>query len=171
MTASRHDRLAETYDDSTAKWLVDRADRRYWALYRILDASQSDVRGLVQTRADASQATVSRAINNCDTRALTDPDLLTLGGDLDVESIKQGEYPEEWFEAYRDVLARAVVDRMALKIIAHENKTTPEWAARRFPELVGSHHHVARHWNTAEPKIADETHLNHLESVNIDRWK
>ena len=171
MTASRTDRLAERFSKRAATRLVNRADRRYWALYRTLDASQSDVGELVQSRVDTSQSTVSRVINDGDKRALVDEEFVDLGGKLDAESIREREYPDEWFEAYRDVLARAVTDKVALEIIADQHRPTPEWAARRYPELVGAHHHVARHWGTDEAEIADDSRLTRLDSVNTDRWK
>lgn len=172
MTASRQERLADKFSDRAASRLVNRTDRRYWALYRALDGvSQTEVKQLVDERVDTSQSTVSRVINSGDTRALADGEFLDLAGRLGEESIHLDEYPEEWFETYRDVLARAVADVLALEIIAHEHRPTPEWAAHRHPELVGCHHHVARHWDIDKRQIADDSHLNRLESVNTERWK
>jgi len=171
MTASRIDRLAERFSESGARRFVNRTDRRYWALYRTLDASQTDVAQMVKSYVDTSQSTVSRVINDGDMRALVDEQFVELGGEFDASAIRDRAYPDEWVEAYRDVLARAVTDKVALEIIADEHRPTPEWAAHRFPELVGCHHHVAEHWGWDKTEIADDSHLNHLESVNTERWK
>jgi hypothetical protein len=171
MTATRHDRLAEKFSEDGAARMLNRTDRRYWALYRTLDLSQSEVAAAVFSPVDVSQATVSRAIRKGDTAALVDEDYIQLGGDCDEDGIREEFRPEEWYEAYRDVLASAVTDRAALNVIAHENRVTPEWAARRFPELVGCNHHVAAHFGDEIPEYATEDHLNSLESVNTDKWK
>ena len=170
MTASRFDRLADRYSERVADRLVNQADRRYWALYRTLDLSQSAVKDEVQSHVETSQSTVSRAVKKSDTRALVDGGYLNLGGQLDRESVRDNEYPEEWLEAYRDVLATAVADRMALEIIADVHRFTPEWAAGRFPELVGCNQHVAAYWDVDEREIHHDTHLNDLKSVNTQRW-
>jgi hypothetical protein len=165
------DRLTERFDEDAAERHLRRTDRRYWALYRTLDVSQSDLQEFVKSRVDVSQATVSRAIQNGDMRALTEPDFVELGGEHDEEGVRDRWLPEEWFEAYRDVLASAVTDRVALDVIARDERLTPEWAARRYPKLVGCNHHVADHFGTEVPEYATDDHLNHLESVNTDRWK
>lgn len=170
MTASRVERLAERFSETGAERLVNKADRRYWALYRTLDLSQPEVMEQVKAHVDTSQPTVSRVISKADTRALVDEDFIQLGGTFHRDDLADGGYPDEWFEAYRDVLATAVRDRTALKIIADEHRFTPEWAAKRFPELVGCNEHKARHWDIDEGKIAHDTHLNHIESVNTSRW-
>jgi hypothetical protein len=178
MSKSRVDRLAEKYSRNIAEAEVRKADRGYWALYRTLDLSQTEVKESVITRVDeaeASQATISRAIKEGDTRALTEPEFLDLGGQLPEEwvtgGVRGGPYPEEWLEAYRDALARATVERRALQRIADTHSFTPEWAARLFPELVGCNEQVAEFHRTNEDEIHHDDHLNHLESVNTDRWR
>jgi hypothetical protein len=171
MTATRYDRLADRYGEGTAQWLVERQDRRYWALYRTLDLSQSEVQETVKSYADTSQATVSRATREGDDRVLTEDDYIDLGGGYDIEAIRDEYHPEAWFEAYRDVLATAVTDSAALEIIADDQRLTPEWAAHRFPELVGCHHHVADYFDDDIEDFANDDHLNRLESVNTDKWK
>lgn len=171
MTATRFDRLAERFGESGAGRHLRKVDRRYWALYRTLDVSQSDVQEFVKSHTDTSQATVSRAIRNGDTRALVDEDFIKLGGEYDEEGVREEWRPEEWFDAYRDVLASAVTDRVALETIASDQRLTPEWAARRYPELVGCNHHVAAHFDSKVPEFATDDHLNRLESVNTDKWK
>lgn len=171
MTKSRFERLADRFSERGAERLVTRADRRYWALYRTLDLSQPEVMEEVESRVETSQPTVSRAISKADTRALVDAGFLDLGGQLDPEAISDGMYPDEWLDAYRDMLSRAVVDRMALEVIADEYRFTPEWAAKRYPELVGCNEHVARYFDTAEAEIHRDNHLNGLESVNTERWR
>jgi predicted DNA-binding protein YlxM (UPF0122 family) len=177
MTASRQERIAnelgiEGATDVTAD-IVDRYDRQYWALYRTLDVSQAEVAELFDTRIDTSQSTVSRAIKECDTRVLTEGDLLQLGGDFSTELLSDDlrDEPDEWFEAYRDVLAEATTDRLALNILVDRVKPKREWAARRFPELVGCHYPAARHFGFDDEDIAPVDHLSHLESVNIERWR
>lgn len=171
MTATRFDRLADRFGDRSADKHLRQVDRRYWALYRQLDLSQSEVQQTVKSLVTTSQATVSRAIRKGDTRALVEPDFIELGGDVDEEDLRAQALPEEWYEAYRETLARAVVDRAALEIIASGQRRTPEWAARRYPELVGANHHAAQHYGTQVEEFATDDHLNHLESVNTDRWK
>jgi hypothetical protein len=171
MTKSRFDRLADRFSDAGAERMVNQADRRYWALYRTLDLSQPELIDQVKSYVETSQPTVSRVVSKGDTRALVDEEFIHLGGQLGREAVTDGFYPDEWLEAYRDLLATAVVDRMALEIIAHEQRLTPEWAARRYPELVGCNEHVARSWGIDEDQINRDTHLNHLESVNTERWK
>ena len=170
MTASRFDRLSEQMGEGFAENWLKRTDRRYWALYRTLDLSQSDVMDFVDPRVDTSQATVSRVIRKGDTRALVDPGFLELGGKHSEQGIKEQVYPEEWYEAYRDVLATAVTDKVALETIATE-RATPEWAARRFPELVGCNNHHVPTKGQQLPEEFHETHLTHIESVNPDRWR
>jgi len=176
MTGSRVDRLAaDVPGRKVAEGLVKRADRGYWSLYRALDLSQAEVMDAVSTRADASQATVSRAIKDGDTRALTEPNYLELGGALAEEWVKGGRrgrpYPDEWLEAYRDALARATVERRALRLIADPHKYTPEWAAQLYPDLVGCNLPVAEFHECREQEIHHDDHLNRLESVNTDRWR
>lgn len=177
MTASRQERIAnelgvEEATDVTAD-IIDRHDRRYWALYRALDVSQAEVADLVDTRIDTSQSTVSRAIKECNTRVLTERDLLPLGGDFSPRLLEDDlrDEPDEWFEAYRDVLAEATVDRLALQKLVDRAQPKPEWAARRFPELVGCHYPAARHFGFDEEDIASVDHLRRIESVNIERWR
>jgi hypothetical protein len=146
---------------------VERENQDLWSLYRSLDASQNDVRELVNTIVEPSQSTVSRAIREKEDAVLTDKDAIQIGGtlhggDLDI-------YPDEWLEAYRQVIADAHADLNALSKIIDE-KETPEWAARRFPELVGSAAYKAKRL-PGDVDIADESHLNRLDSVNTDRWK
>jgi len=171
MTASRLDRLSQRFSEGGAEQHLRRVDRRYWALYRTLGLSQSDVKETVKSHVDASQATVSRAIRKGNIRALTEPDFIELGGERDREEVKGEEWPEEWYDAYRDVLASAVTDRTALEIIASDQRLTPEWAARRFPELVGCNHYVANRFGTEVPDFATDNHLTHIDSVNPDRWR
>lgn len=177
MTASRQERIANEmgieHPTNVTADIVDRYDRRYWALYRALDASQAEVAGLVDTKIDTSQSTVSRAIKECNTRVLTEGDLLPLGGDFSTDLLSDDlcSEPDEWFEAYRDVLAQALADRLALNKLVGDRKPKPEWAARRFPELVGCHYHAARHYGTNEKNIASVDHLRHIDSVNIERWR
>lgn len=171
MTATRLDRLADRFSEDAADKHLRKVDRRYWALYRTLDLSQSDVQEFVKTFTNTSQATVSRAIRSGDTRALVEPDFVELGGGFDEEDLPDGSRPEEWFEAYRDVLASAVTDCVALEVIASEQRQTPEWAARRFPELVGCNKHVADYWDIEVLDFATDEHLDGLESVNTDKWE
>lgn len=168
---SRVGRLAERFGESSAEDLVTHMDRRYWALYRTEDLSQSEVMEQVKAFVDTSQPTVSRAISKADRRALVEEDFIQLGGEYESEDLADSGKPEEWFEAYKDVLAGAVRDRMALEIIADEHRFTPEWAAKRFPELVGCNEHVARRWGWDDKEICHDDHLNHLESVNTDKWR
>jgi len=154
------------------------ADRRYWALYRTLDMSQSDVKDAVNTQKfmpDTSQATVSRVIKEGDTRALCDDDFLELQPDLDRDwvdgGIRGGPYPDEWLEAYRDVLATATTHTHALEVIADEHKFTPEWAARLHPNLVGCNVRVAEYHDSPKKSIHHDDHLNHLDSVNTESWR
>jgi hypothetical protein len=146
---------------------VDGENQQYWALYRALDVSQSDVGDLVDAQVETSQSTVSRVIREKETQVLHDGDALDLVGTLDETHVDAA--PEDWQDAYRDTLAEAKADVLALEAIRRVDTPTPEWAARRFPELVGCHKAYAQKAN-CEGEIADDSHLNRLDSVNTDRW-
>ena len=152
--------------ESNQRW-VERENRDFWSLYRSLDVSQNEVRELVNTIVEPSQSTVSRAIREKEDAVLTDKDAIQIGGTLHGEELDT--YPDEWLEAYRKVIADAHVDLNALNEIISE-KQTPEWAARRFPELVGSAAYFVDRL-PGDEDIPDESHLNRLDSVNTDRWK
>jgi hypothetical protein len=68
------------------------------------------------------------------------------------------------------MVAEVQADREALRLIAGVDSQTPEWAARRYPRLVGCHHYKAEQL-PVDVDIADDSHLNRLDSVNTDRWK
>jgi hypothetical protein len=148
--------------------VVTAENQKFWAYYRALDESQSGVKELVDPRAETSQSTVSRVIRQKDDEVLYDDEALDLVGKLEEETVDL--YPEEWLEAYRQVLAEAKADLEALSHIANTTTQTPEWAARRHPELVGCNRHVFDNL-TGETEYTDDTHLNGLESVNTDRWR
>jgi len=187
-TESRADRIAEDLFDGVtpdgelskdqlesmnrgvAENIVEHENKQFWYLYRALaDASQSDVKGLVDPTADTSQSTVSRVIRDKEAAVLDDETALSpIHGDLHEDDTNL--YPEEWLEAYRQVIADAQTDRKALSIIADPETQTPKWAARRFPELVGCHHRKAEKL-PGDVHIADDSHLNRLDSVNTERWK
>ena len=146
---------------------VDLENQDFWSLYRSLDVSQSEVKDVVGTLVEPSQSTVSRAIRDKEEAVLTDPDAVKIGGTLHGEELDI--YPDEWLEAYRQTIADAHADLKALSKIISE-KQTPEWAARRFPELVGCAAYQQRRL-PGDEDIPDESHLNRLDSVNTDRWK
>jgi hypothetical protein len=146
--------------------MVEFENQDYWSLYRSLDVSQSDVREMVSTLFTPSQSTVSRVIREKEDTVLTDEEAIQIGGSLHEEDLDY--YPDEWLDAYRQVLADAHADLNALSKIA-SMKETPEWAARRFPELVGCARDRADRLPGNE-EIPDDSHLSHLESVNTDRW-
>ena len=76
---------------------------------------------------------------------------------------------DEWLDAYRKGLADSKANSMSLKAIESE-KPTPEWAAKRYPRLVGCNRHF--HSNLpGDGEIADDSGLNRLKNVNTDRWK
>lgn len=176
---SRQDRLMEKYaledeSEEVEEWqrslvegMVDRENQRLWALYTALDVSQREAKEIVEPDAETSQSTVSRVIRDKDDAVVHDEDALDLVGHVHEDDEC---HPDEWIDAYRQVLADAKVDLMALRRISSHEEQTPEWAARRFPELVGCHHHVAEQL-PAEEQTADDSHLNRLDSVNTDRWK
>lgn len=157
----------EEWQRSLVEGMVDTENQRLWALYRALDVSQREVKEMVDPAVETSQSTVSRVIRNKNDAVVHDEDALDLAGHVheDDES-----HPDEWLDAYRQVLADAKADLIALRrIITHEAET-PEWAARRFPELVGCHHYFADQLHE-EGEVVDDSHLNRLDSVNTDRWK
>lgn len=160
---------AEGWAENSAERVVNRENEKFWYLYRALDdASQSDVRELVDPRVETSQSTVSRIIRDKDDSVTHDVDALTpLHAHYEEETLDV--LPDKLLEAYKDVIAEAHADWLALTKIAAPTQPTPEWAARRFPELVGCHHYLAK--QTGETDIADESHLNQLDSVNTERWK
>lgn len=147
--------------------VVSNENQKFWAYYRALDESQSGVKDLVAPRVDASQSTVSRVIRQLDGEVLHDDEALDLVGYLEEETVD--EYPDEWLEAYRQTLAEAKADLEALKQLANWEEKTPEWAARRHPELVGCSRQMCEQL-PADGECADDSHLNGLESVNTDRW-
>ena len=160
----------EATNRAVAEIIVDDENEQFWYLYRALaDASQSDVKDLVAPTADTSQSTVSRVIRDKEDAVLHDKEALsTVHGSLHEEDVEL--YPEEWLEAYKQVIADAQADRKALSLISSPDAQTPEWAARRFPELVGCHHQKAKKL-PGDVDIADDSHLNRLDSVNTERWK
>jgi hypothetical protein len=176
MPKSRFDRLEEQHGESLAEDLLREYDGKYWALYRATDLSQEEVMNAVRSSVGTSQSTVSRVAKEGDVRALTDPEFVDIGGSF---GSKDGfdDYPEEWLEALRDVYARALADRFALDLIVESDRPTPEWAAKRFPELVGCYHYYDRKiserfdMDYEASKNVQESHLSHLESVNTERWK
>lgn len=146
---------------------IDSENQEFWALYSALDVSQSEVKDLVAPAVETSQSTVSRAIREKDETVVHDETALDLAGKLHEDDVDT--YPEEWLDAYRQVLAEAKADVLALWVISAAEKETPEWAARRFPELVGCHQYRAdRFTENVDP--VDDSHLNRLESVNTDQW-
>lgn len=146
---------------------VDYENQDFWSLYRALDVSQTEVKEIVNTMVEPSQSTVSRAIREKEDAVLTDEDAIQIGGTLRAEELEI--YPDEWLEAYRQVIADAHADLNALSKIIGE-KQTPEWAARRFPKLVGSAAYQLKRL-PGDEDIPDESHLNRLDSVNTDRWQ
>jgi hypothetical protein len=149
------------------QFIVDKENADIWALYRSLDVSQSEVIDMLTMLAEPSQSTITRVIREKDKEVLTDAEAVQVGGSFFKEDL--GAYPDEWLEAYRQTVADAHTDLHALSKIA-DTQETPEWAARRFPELVGLHRVIAEKQGW-DGEIADESHLNRLDSVNTDRWK
>jgi hypothetical protein len=143
-------------------------NQKFWAYYRALDESQSGVKDLVAPQVETSQSTVSRVIRQKDDEVLHDEDAVALAGYLEEETLDL--YPDEWLEAYRQTLAEAKADLEALKELANWEEPTPEWAAQRYPELVGCNRHLFEQL-PEDGECADDSHLNHLESVNTDRWE
>lgn len=169
------DQLASADDDENVRQfirgknenIVQSENERFWALYRSLDVSQSEVKDLVGPVAETSQSSVSRIIREKEDDVLTEEDALTIGGELHEEDLQY--HSDEWLEAYRQALADAKANIIALKEISSENRTA-EWAAQRYPRLVGCNQHF--HSNLpGDGEIADDSHLNRLENVNTDRWK
>ena len=175
---SRPDRLLDRTTDSDDKHrdqfleayqsIIETENQQFWALYRALDVSQSDVKDLVETCVEISQSTVSRVIRQREKQALTEKDGVEIGGDINEDDLDI--YPDEWLNAYQQVLAEAKANLTALKQIADAETQTDEWAAARFPELVGCHHYVERKL-PGEVEKADDSHLNRLDSVNTNIWE
>jgi len=146
---------------------VERENQKFWALYRSLDVSQREVKDLVSPMVETSQSSVSRIIREKEDTVLTDEEALRIGGSIHEEDLQL--HPDEWLEAYRQVLADAKANIIALRAIESE-KPTPEWAAKRYPRLVGCNRHF--HSNLpGDGEIADDSGLNRLKNVNTDRWK
>lgn len=171
---SRTDRLmSKTNSEDLEAWrsvaeeMIDSENQRLWALYTALDVSQRDVKEMVNPLVETSQSTVSRVIRQKKTAVNHDEEALDLVGEIHEET---EIHPDEWIEAYQQVLADAKTDLIALKEIINHETQTPEWAARRFPELVGCHHYAVDCLDEKE-EIADDSYLNRLESVNTGRWK
>jgi len=168
------DQLVDGDDENTRNYLhelnkktVERENQKFWALYRSLDVSQREVKDLVSPMVETSQSSVSRVIREKEDTVLTDEDALRIGGSIHEEDLQL--HPDEWLEAYRQVLADAKANIIALKAIESE-KPTPEWAAKRYPRLVGcNHYHHSK--LPGDGEIADDSGLNRLENVNTDRWK
>lgn len=190
-TESRTDRLADEFFDErqspdsddelsdeqirataelSAETIVEKENMLFWSLYSVLeDASQADVKDLVDPAAETSQSTVSRIIRDKETAILHDEDSLdAVHGGLHEDDLDL--YPDEWLDAYREMVAEVQAEREALRLIAGVDSQTPEWAARRYPRLVGCHHYKAERL-PVDVDIADDSHLNRLDSVNTDRWK
>lgn len=179
---SRAEKLTEMYVDGSEhdysdeerealhksnEFLVEKENEDLWAVYRALDVSQKETLDIVSLMTDPSQSTVSRVIRETDKEVLTDPEAVQVGGSFKTEDLEP--YPEEWLEAYRQTVAEAHTDLLALTKIV-DVRETPEWAARRFPELVGVHKGVAEKQGW-DGEIADDSRLNHLDSVNTERWE
>jgi hypothetical protein len=159
------------FHQEASERIVDGENQDFWTLYRALDGvSQSDVREMVNTFADTSQSTVSRVIRQKEEKVFHDTDALT---PIHGRFTEQGReiYPDEFVEAYNQTVAEAQADLFALEEIVAPTTETPEWAARRFPGLVGANQYVARRTGESKENIADDSHLNRLDSVNTERWK
>lgn len=159
-----------SYAQDSAEFIVERENGLFWVLYNALeDASQSDVKDLVDPYAQTSQSTVSRVIRDKHDAIFHDEDALpSLHGRLHEDDLDL--YPDEWLDAYREMVAEAQADRKALSLISAPDAQTPEWAARRYPRLVGCHHYNAEQL-PGDIDIVDDSHLNRLDSVNTNRWK
>jgi hypothetical protein len=176
---SRKERLATRFNEYGKElpdgWVEKQAERvihnengKFWSLYRTLDVSQSGAAELVGPRVDTSQSTVSRVIRQKDADVVYDDEALEpIHGRFEEEIVDA--LPDEFLEAYKDAVAEAHADIQALLRIHAPTTETPEWAARRFPELVGCHRSVAE--SVGEEEIADDSHLNRLDSVNTDEWR
>jgi hypothetical protein len=170
----RDDDISEAQEEemaqTTAEMIVTSENREFWVFYRALeDVSQADVKELVDPAAETSQSTVSRIIRNKEDAVLHDKDSLrAVHGPFHEDDLNY--YPDELIEAHRDLIAEAQADKQALAIISDPGMKTPEWAAKRYPRLVGCHHKIADNYDH-EAETVDDSHLNHLESVNTERWK
>lgn len=119
-----------------AETAVRKEDEQLWALYRQVADSQQEAIDILDPGAEISQSTASRAIKRMNTEIFIEP-ILSIERDLE-----KAEYVEMWPDnvaaAYRDVVARAIADVMALSRIRAFDEKTPDWALERFPELAGA---------------------------------
>lgn len=159
--ATRADRFRELFERANGgeypagaldpEEVIRKEDERLWALYRELDVSQREAVDLVEPVVDTSQATASRRIREMGEEILTSPARTAA---VDAEEPIVEHWPEPLAEAYRDVLARAIADLTALRELSNTTHQAPDWAAERFPELVGVGGQVGRSLGLDEGDIA-----------------
>jgi hypothetical protein len=161
---SRRERIAERTGEATdADMIVGQEDELLWAYYRTLEVSQREAVEMVEPSADVSQSTASRAIRQMDDE-MHDGNHRTLTRGIAEEDREM--YSEAWLEAYRDVLATAIVELEALGLIADAETETPPWAKATFPELVGEGARFGRRLGLPEELIVEEAPPADSDAMN-----
>lgn len=137
-----------------AESIVRREDELIWAYYRDPKTSltQLEARDRAQTTDypdgyNLSQSSISRKLSKLDDTMLTEPikhlrmkereeaeQLAGLIGPQELDGYKRNGFTD-LLDAYRETLARFLVDREALKKFMDGETPTPAWAQERFPNL------------------------------------
>lgn len=137
-----------------AQKIVERENERMWAHYRDprSDLTQLEARDRAQRedypdRYQVSQSSVSRKLSELDEAILTEPVLSLrmkertheeqLAGVLGRGTVNdlQDHFYDDLLDAYRESLARLLVDLVALDTFRNGERQTPAWARERYPDL------------------------------------
>jgi len=161
--ADEQDSNVQAFHEQMAERVIRQDDELIWACYRFFDVSQAEAAARADPDVETSQSTVSRVCRDLDDDILTG-ERTQLSGNEEPEDLKM--HSEEWLEAYRDVLASAIVNLQALRLISSPETSTPVWAAEMYPELLGEATRVGHAMGLAEDKIVKEEPPAKTDSVS-----
>lgn len=148
------DFAGEEWARENAQKIVERENERMWAHYRDpesdltqLEARDRSQREEYPERYQVSQSSVSRKLSELDDAMLTEPvrslrmkertheeELAGVVGRGTVDDLKNHFY-DELLDAYRESLARLLVDLVALDCFRDGERETPPWARERYRDL------------------------------------
>lgn len=144
----------EAWVRQTAERFVEQENEKIWAFYNDpeTDLTQLEARDRAQTfdypgRYQVSQSSVSRKLSQLDDAMITEAvrllnmeershedEAVGLVGRDTLRQLQDHMFAEA-VEAYRETLARFLVDLEALGRFRDGERETPAWARERFPEL------------------------------------
>lgn len=157
--------LPEGYMRDVAEKKVRNEDRLMWALYHHFDISQREALDMVDPEVEVSQSTASRVLRDMDDEILSqDAGFCQVEGE-EIEPATQLDHSTEtYLEAYRDVLAEAIVRRQALEKLRRSD--APGWALDLYPELANEARHVGLSIGLPDDEIPDPRDVTHDGTVN-----